>query len=118
MVELAVSLPLLVFLLLGTIEACQMIHLKQDLSVVSYEGARVGVLPGASTAAIEAQCDLLLDDRGIAGYSVGVSADPATLNRGDLLTVTVEAPCAQNSLVGAVLYQDKRVIESMVMRVE
>lgn len=117
-VELAVCLPLLIALLLGTIEACHMIHLKQDLSVVSYEGARVGTLPGSSRAAVEAQCELLLEDRGIAGYSVGMSADPATLDRGSLLTVTVEVPCNRNSLVAAVLYQDKRLVESMVMRVE
>ncbi|MDA8745915.1 pilus assembly protein [Rubripirellula amarantea] len=117
-VELAICLPLLVFVLLGTIEACHMIHLKQDLSVAAYEGVRIGVLPGSSKTAIETQCNMLMEDRGIKGYSITISSDPKTLTRGQPLTVTVAAPCTQNSLVGAVLYQDKTLTESMVMRVE
>lgn len=117
-VELAICLPVIVVILMGTIEACRMIQVKQDLSVVAYEGARVGVIPGSTSAIVNFQCDLLLQDRGIDGYRVALSNDPATMNRGDRFTVTVSAGCKENSLVGALFYEGKVLSESMVMRAE
>ena len=117
-VELAVCLPLIVTILLGTIEACRMIHVKQDLAIVAYEGARVGVIPGSNADTVQLQCDMLLEDRGIADYTVDLSANPVDLDRGDRLTVTVRADCGSNSLVGAIFFQKKTLTESMVMRAE
>lgn len=117
-VELAVCLPIIVLLLLGTVEACRMIQLKQNIMVAAYEGARVGIVPGSTSQSIDLQCGMLLDDRHIDGYSIDVSADPATLNRGDPLTVTVHADCEANALVGAIFYQGKTLSESVVMLVE
>ncbi|KAA1258819.1 TadE-like protein [Rubripirellula obstinata] len=117
-VELAICLPVIVVILMGTIEACRMIQIKQDLSVVAYEGARVGVIPGSTAAIVNFQCNLLLQDRGINGYSVALSNDPATMDRGDRFTVTVNAGCSENSLVGALFYKGKTLTESMVMRAE
>ena len=41
-VEFAVCLPLLVTLTIGTIEACNIIQLKHDLTIAAYEGAARG----------------------------------------------------------------------------
>lgn len=117
-VELAICLPIIVVILLGTIEACRMIQVKQDLAVVAYEGARVGILPGSTAAVVNFQCDLLMQDRGINGYTINLSNDPATMDRGDRFTVTVNAGCSENSLVGAIFYEGKTLTESMVMRAE
>ena len=41
--ELAICLPLIVFLLLASLEACSMIFLDHSLTIASYEGVRMGI---------------------------------------------------------------------------
>lgn|GEM_PF-2733391 len=47
--EFAVCLPILLAIVIGTIEACSMVYLKQSLSVAAYEGARAALRAGGST---------------------------------------------------------------------
>lgn len=118
-VELAVCLPILVVILLATIETCVMLQLKQNLAVTAYEGARVGIIPGVQAGTVQAQCQLLLDDRSINGTTITLSpTDPATMSPGDQFTVTVVADCAANSIAGSVFYQGKTITESVVMLAE
>ena len=117
-VELAICLPILVLLLLATIEACVMLQLKQNLSVTAYEGARIGILPGSDSSGVQLQCQLLLDDRSINGYTISMSPDPSTMAVGDQFTVTVEADCVANSVLGGVFYQGQTISESVVMKAE
>lgn len=117
-VELALCLPILFLILFATIEACSMLQLKQNVQVTAYEGARIGVLPGSTTALVEAQCEMLLDDRGILGYSITMSQDPSTLDAGDMLTVTVSADCLANAVAGGPFFEGKSITESIVMRAE
>ena len=118
-VELALCLPILVLILLATIETCVMLQLQQNLAVTAYEGARVGIIPGVEAGTVQAQCKLLLDDRSINGYTVTLNpVDPTTMDPGDQFTVTVEAACAANSLVGSVFYDGKTIKESVIMLAE
>jgi Flp pilus assembly protein TadG len=53
-VELAVVLPVLLLLLMGTIQACAAIHLQQSLDITAYEAAgRTFAIPGAPAQARE-----------------------------------------------------------------
>ena len=118
-VELAVCLPLLVVLLIATIEACVMLQLQQNVAVTAYEGARVGIIPGMDAATVEFQCQLLLDDRNINGYTITLDpVDPQTMNVGDEFTVTIDADCAANAIVGGMFFDGKTISESVVMRAE
>ena len=118
-IELAVCLPILVVILLATIETCVMLQLQQNLAVTAYEGARVGIIPGVEASTVQAQCELLLDDRNISGYLITMDpADLSTMNVGDPFTVTVSADCSANSIAGSVFYQGKTVTESVVMLAE
>ena len=54
-IELAICLPILVLILVATIEACVMLQLKQNLIVTAYEGARIGILPGTDAEFFEPQ---------------------------------------------------------------
>ncbi len=118
-VELAVCLPVLVLILLATIEACVMLQLQQNVAITAYEGARIGIMPGIEASAVQFQCEMLLDDRNITGYTITMDpTDPRTMNEGDLFTVTVEADCAVNSVVGGVFFENKVITESVVMKAE
>src|SRR6188472_1863347 len=65
--ELAVCLPIVVLLVLATIEACSMVFLKQSLTVASYEGVRTAIDKGATSAQVQTACQQVLNDRKIAG---------------------------------------------------
>ena len=118
-VELAVCLPVLVVILLATIETCVMLQLQQNLAITAYEGARIGIMPGSDASAVQLQCELLLDDRSIQGYTISMNpADPLSMEIGEDFTVTINADCAANSVLGGMFFQGKNMNESVVMRAE
>ncbi|TWU46363.1 TadE-like protein [Rubripirellula tenax] len=118
-VELAVCLPVLVILTLATIEACTLLFVQQSLKTTAFEGARVGIVPGAMATNVAFQCETLLDDHSVQSYTVEMDpADPATLKQGDWFTVTVTAAFADNTMAGGWLYIDKTLQKSVSLRAE
>jgi Flp pilus assembly protein TadG len=96
-VEAAVSLPLLVLLVFGSMEVANTIFLTQALSFASYEGAREGARPGATTVHVRNRVAEVMNARGITNFNVTVTpALAASTARGTMVTVTVESPA--NSL--------------------
>ncbi len=97
-VELAITLPVFVLILLGTIETTRMIFLQQSLEICAYQGARVALIPSSTTAKISRASATILTDRNIKSASVSVSpANYETMGYGTLVTVRVTAPCNMNS---------------------
>ena len=118
-VELAICLPILVLILVATVEACVMLQLQHNLTIAAYEGARIGIMPGANATSVQAQCEMLLDDRNINGYTITLTPSvPSTMNIGDAFTVTVQADCVSNSVVAAMFFEGKTLSESVVMLAE
>lgn len=117
--ELAVCLPVVVLLVLATIEACSAVFLKQSLTVAAYEGVRTAIEQGASTSTVQAACNQILADRHIQNAKVTIStANIAALNPGDFVDVTVSAPCASNSLVPAAFYRGRTLTAKASMMIE
>lgn len=117
--EFAVCLPVVVLLVVGTIEACSMIFLKQSLAIAAYEGARTAIIPGATKATVEAACNQILADRKVKGATITVKpSDIAALNPGDYVDVTVTAPCNSNSVVRNTFYRGKTLSSSASMMIE
>jgi hypothetical protein len=119
LVELAVCLPVLVLLVMGVIEACSMIYLRQSLKIAAYEAARVAMVPGSSAGNIEGQAYLILDSRRIRGWSIEVTpADRTTLVPGDFVRVNVSAPCEPNSLLTGWFYRGRTFQQSVELMME
>ncbi|HEY4233085.1 MAG TPA: TadE family protein [Lacipirellulaceae bacterium] len=117
--ELAVCLPIIVLLVVATIEACSMVFLKQSLSIAAYEGVRAAVAPAASTAAINQSCSQVLKDRRIAGGTVTINpGNVASLKPGNFVDVTVSAPCTGNTVVPNVFYRGKTITATASMMIE
>jgi hypothetical protein len=117
--ELAVCLPVVVLLVLATIEACSMVFLKQSLTVASYEGVRAAVDKGATSADVQAACQQVLSDRNVDGAKVTVSpSNIPALKPGDLIDVTVTAPCTANSVIPVMFYQGKTLSSTASMMIE
>ena len=119
MAELAVCLPLIVTITLGTIEACAMLHLQQQLETTAFEGARVGCVPDAEAEHVNYQCQTLLDAQRVEQYTIRMDPpDPASLEQGEFFTVTIEAPCNENSLLGGWFYAGRTLTGEVALTKE
>lgn len=117
--ELAVCLPVIVLLVLATIEACTMVFLKQSLTVASYEGARVALANGATNQDVQTACEQILQDRRVEGGTVSVRPpDLPALQPGDMVDVTVTAPCGPNSVLPVMFYRDRSMTSTASMMIE
>ncbi len=98
-VEVAVTLPLLILLVFGSMEVANGIFLNQSLSVAAFEGAREAGRPGGTSASARQKMIEVLSSRSIKIYTLAV--DPVISDstpRGTQITATVQAP--MNSLAG------------------
>ncbi len=94
-----------------------MLYVSQTLKITAFEGARVGIVPGAEAANVAFQATAILDDHNVRGHSVTMNpADPGTLQSGDWFTVTTTATFVDNSLIGGWLYADRTLTQSVSLR--
>lgn len=98
--EFAVCLPVIVLLLLGMIETCSMVFLKQSLAVAAYEGAHMAVKPGATAGDVRTTCQNILADRQVNGARIEISpASVADTPAGDYMTIRITAPSDRNRVL-------------------
>jgi Flp pilus assembly protein TadG len=117
--ELAVCLPVVVLLVVATIESCSALFLKQSLTVAAYEGVRTAIEKGSTTANIQTACNQILADRRIQGATVTVNpANKAAMQPGDFIDVTVSAPCASNTPVPTTFFRGRTLTAKASMMIE
>lgn len=96
--ELALVLPVMLIFVLGTIEICQRIFLRQSALLVAYEGARLGVRSTTSSEEVMARCNAILTQRRIQGGSIELEpANLLELTPGTSIRVRVNIPWANNT---------------------
>jgi hypothetical protein len=114
--EMAICLPLLVMLVLGSIETCSMIYLRHSLTIASYEAARVAIdFDGTNTAVLE-RCQEILDAREVADADIDiVPPDVELVERGQPISITVSAPSDSNNILPPWFYSGKTLSHRMTM---
>ena len=99
-VEMAIVLPIMFLITLGTLETCEGIFLIQKVKIAAFEGASVAVLRGGSDEGVENAVSSYLDARGVKYENISsvVSADPSPelANELDPVRVTVTIPTSDN----------------------
>ena len=110
---MAACLPLIFTIVFGSIEACNMIALKQIISESAYDGALVALKPGSNESDIISNINTVLAARNVTPSSVTVSGEAGapfnTLAHGDKVIVTVEASTDGN-VVGPQLFGFTRTV--------
>ena len=97
-VELAFVLPVMLILVLGTIEVCQRIFLRQSSLLVAYEGSRLAARSITSSQEVISRCNQMLTQRRIVGGSVQITPENLlALAPGEQFTIRVTVPWASNS---------------------
>lgn len=116
-VETAVTLPLLLILVFGSIELGNAVFLKQSLNIAAYEVARVVTEPGANETLARTRCQELMTARKISSYTITISPTVTlTTPRGTEVTVTVSAPTS-NLSYGPVRFMTGKTCQARVRMV-
>ena len=97
---MAIVLPIMFLITLGTLETCEGIFLIQKVKIAAFEGATVAVLRGGSDEGVENAVSSYLDARGVKYENISsvVSMDPSPELANDLdpVRVTVTIPTSDN----------------------
>jgi hypothetical protein len=112
-VELAVCIPVIFVIVFASIEACNMIALKQILSEASYDGALLALRPDADEAEILAGINTMLAARNVTPSNILIQGEGGSafdsIGHGDMLTVRIEAETAGN-VIGPQLFGMARTL--------
>ena len=99
-VEFAVCLPVIVLVVLGSIESASMLFLRQATIQSSYEGARVAIKRGGTNAAARQAIEAVARGRRIEDLDIQFEpSDVSAVDPGTPITVTVSAPGDANSFI-------------------
>ncbi len=117
-VEFAVCLPVLVVLVLGTIECTNMIFVQQAMHVVAYEGARAAIDQNALPTDVTTRCADVIAERHLKTTTTTViPSNIDALPAGDFVTVRVSLPYAANSVTG-IWYLNNQLTAEVIMAKE
>jgi Flp pilus assembly protein TadG len=101
-VEAAICFPLIILLMMGTLEITAGLYLKESVSVCCFEACRIGTRRGATAADVQARAVEVLADRGVVLGSTGeIKITPPNFNSLsalDTINVQITAPTAGNSI--------------------
>jgi len=118
-VEFAAIIPVLMLVLLGTIETCNMIFLQQSLEIAAYEAARVTIVPETDTADVETSATALLNGRRVNGAAITVTPNNfQNVPYGAFIRVDVSAPCNSNGALLPTFYGSKTLTGTVEMMKE
>ena len=97
-VEFALTAPLLFLILFGSLELSHANMVFNVTEAAAFEGAREGIVPGATAAECQAAAQRILGISKISGANVTVN--PGNLNTStQSIVVTITVPYARNTIV-------------------
>ncbi|MEZ6094881.1 MAG: TadE/TadG family type IV pilus assembly protein [Pirellulaceae bacterium] len=104
-VEFAMCLPLLLLLVLGAFEVCRASMLQHAAESAAYEGARAGVIPGATPQRCQDASAFILRSLGVRNFVV--TTDPTNITpTSPTIHVQVSIPFRGNSVFSPFLFNN------------
>ncbi len=115
--EMAVSMPLLISLVFGSMEMANAVFLRQSVNMAAYEAAKVITRPGSNEVLARSRCDSVLAVRKVSAYTLSFSPTVTTATpRGTQVTVTLTVT-ASNLSYGPVQFMAGKTMTSTVVMV-
>lgn len=117
-VEFAVCLPIIMLLIIGSIEATSAIFLRQALTTSAYEGIREAIQSSSTTIASMNRARAVLTSRQIRNSNIRFTpADVQTAARGTLISVEISAPFGANSpFMGRVIADRMNTVRTVMIK--
>jgi Flp pilus assembly protein TadG len=113
-VEFALTAPLLFFIMFASLEFARVNMLRNTVEMAAYEGARRGIVPGATAEEVRDAARFPLDT--IFVHDAKIEVEPAVITDSTrTVTVTVAVPLNENLWEPALFFQDKTVSNSLTM---
>lgn len=98
MVEMALVLPLIMLFFTAMFELSRVLMLQHAADTAAYEGARMAMVPGATSSEAQQTAQQLIDAAGLTMSTVEVT--PSVIEEEtSIITVRVEIPVAPNSWI-------------------
>jgi Flp pilus assembly protein TadG len=115
-VEFAVCLPVILLIVLGSIEAASMLFLRQALVQSAYEGVKVAARNNGDNARATEAVENVAEGRRLKNMSVTFSPkNVAAASQGEIIRVTVSAPGDANSFIPFGPFKNRTVSAQAVM---
>ena len=113
-VEFAIALPIVLLIFVGMIEISRILLLQHTADTAAYEGARSGMVPGATSDEASKAAQLLLAAAGLKSSSITVTPTLIIENT-PLITVRVEIPIAPNAWISPKWFADSFVASEITL---
>ena len=115
-VEFAVCLPVILLIVLGSIEAASMLFLRQALIQSAYEGAKVAIRDNGSNADATTAIENVAAGRRLNDVEVEFSPkNVSKAKQGEFISVTISAPGDSNSFIPFGPFKNRMVSARAVM---
>ena len=117
LVEFAILLPILVILLLGTIEAGWALYIQSTINDAARQGARMAVTQNVSTQTIVNSVDTILQTVNITPTMRTITITPASVNlqsRGTAISIQVTVPYKNVSILPTSMFLGGVTLSSKV----
>lgn len=104
-VEVALCLPVLMTILLGSYELARANMMMHSTESAAYEGARVGIIPGATPEGVRAAVGRVLNSVGVRTFDIDITPAVITNQTVDI-EVLVTVPLRENLALPTFFIQD------------
>jgi Flp pilus assembly protein TadG len=116
-VELALVIPILLFVVMAAVETCDLVFLRQSLKISAYEGARISIVPGATTYDIEYQVAEIAAARNLDNPTVTITpSNFEDLSSGEFVTVEVTVDTKNRTYFSNLITETKRSASVSMMK--
>jgi Flp pilus assembly protein TadG len=117
MVEMAVTSGLVFFFFFAALEFCRVSMIRHSVEHALYEGARQGIVPGATAAQIQNTSRTILGRIGVSGATIDVT--PANIqNSTPEVSVRIRLPLDRSLFAPAFFFAGKSLDRTLVMQRE
>ena len=113
-VEFALTVPILFAIVLGALEFSHINMVRNTIENAAYEGARQGIVPGATARDVRREARTILRAVGVQGERVQVQ--PETIaDDTERVTVTVRVPLDRNGFIAPLFMKGKMMRRSVTL---
>lgn len=116
-VEFEMVAPLVFLFFFAAFEYSRMTMIRHGAELAAYEGARRGIVPGATAADVVNCANRVLATVGTRSASVAVSPNPITAQTGQI-TVDIQVPLDDNSWIAPHFLRGQRFQRAFTLRRE
>jgi len=117
MVEMAITSGLVFFFFFAALEFCRVSMIRHSVENALYEGARHGIVPGATESEIQNKARSVLNRIGVSGAIINVSPKKIQ-NSTPEVSVRIRLPLDRGLFAPALFFAGKSLDRTLVMQRE